>query len=55
MIVGNKLDIGDAPSGRATREVSTEEGQRYAKTKGCLFLGECLVVGDVAACMCNRG
>lgn len=38
MIVGNKLDIGDAPSGRATREVSTEEGQRYAKTKGCLFL-----------------
>lgn len=43
MIVGNKLDVGDAspPSGgKGAREVSTEEGERYASAKGCLFLGE---------------
>lgn len=43
MIVGNKLDVGDAPppsGGKGAREVSTEEGERYANAKGCLFLGE---------------
>lgn len=43
MIIGNKLDVGDAapPSGgKGAREVSTEEGERYAKAKGCLFLGK---------------
>ena len=43
MIIGNKLDVGDAapPSGgKGAREVSTEEGERYAKVKGCLFLGQ---------------
>ncbi|KAG7553517.1 hypothetical protein FFLO_03024 [Filobasidium floriforme] len=41
MIVGNKLDVGDAPppsGGKGAREVSTEEGERYANAKGCLFL-----------------
>jgi hypothetical protein len=43
MIVGNKLDVGDAPppsGGKGAREVSTEEGERYASAKGCLFLGK---------------
>jgi hypothetical protein len=43
MIVGNKLDVGDAASGKGAREVSTEEGERYARAKGCLFLGESAV------------
>jgi hypothetical protein len=37
------LDVGDAPppsGGKGAREVSTEEGERYASAKGCLFLGE---------------
>jgi hypothetical protein len=44
MIVGNKCDIGENGNGsgsaRIIREVSREDGERYAKAKGCLFLGE---------------
>lgn len=51
MIVGNKMDIGDrnaqivGGSGKvggvqAIREVGSEEGEKYAKGRGCLFLGE---------------
>lgn len=45
MIVGNKMDIGErgttALNGASViREVSREEGEKYAKSKGCLFLGE---------------
>lgn len=48
MIVGNKLDVGDAPppsGGKGAREVSTEEGERYAGAKRCLFLGEYSFLG----------